>query len=70
MLLRCTNPGMPEWAQAIGSLLPLTHFLVLVRGILLKGNGVDLLWPAIWPILLFTGVVLALGLKTFRRTLD
>jgi len=30
--------GMPEWAQWIGSLLPLTHFLVLVRGIMLKGN--------------------------------
>jgi ABC-2 type transport system permease protein len=62
--------GMPEWAQAIGSLLPLTHFLVLVRGILLKGNHIDLLWPAIWPIVLFTAAVLALGLKTFRRTLD
>jgi ABC-2 type transport system permease protein len=62
--------GMPEWAQAIGSLLPLTHFLVLVRGILLKGNHIGLLWPAIWPIGLFTVAVLALGLKTFRRTLD
>ena len=62
--------GMPAWAQAIGSLLPLTHFLVLVRGILLKGNGLALLWPAIWPVLLFTAIVLALGLKTFRKTLD
>lgn len=62
--------GMPAWAQAVGSQLPLTHFLVLVRGILLKGNTLGLLWPAIWPILLFTAVVLALGLKTFRRTLD
>jgi ABC-2 type transport system permease protein len=61
---------MPAWAQAIGSLLPLTHFLVLVRGILLKGNGLALLWPAIWPVLLFTAIVLALGLKTFRKTLD
>src|SRR5205814_8692863 len=31
--------GMPDWAQWIGSLLPLTHFLLLVRGIMLKGNG-------------------------------
>ncbi|PPC88991.1 MAG: hypothetical protein CTY34_12890 [Methylobacter sp.] len=30
--------GMPQWAQAIGNVLPLTHFLQLVRGILLKGN--------------------------------
>ena len=62
--------GMPEWAQVVGNILPLTHFLVLVRGILLKGNGPELLWPHIWPILLFMGAVLALGLKTFRRTLD
>ncbi len=62
--------AMPEWAQVIGSALPLTHFLILVRGILLKGNGIGLLWPHIWPILLFMGTVLALGLKTFRRTLD
>ena len=62
--------GMPGWAQAIGNVLPLTHFLVLVRGILLKGNGLDMLWPHVWPILLFTAAVLALGLKTFRRTLD
>jgi len=62
--------AMPEWAQVLGSVLPLTHFLVLVRGILLKGNGLGLLWPHVWPILLFTGAVLVFGLKTFRRTLD
>ena len=62
--------GMPEWAQIVGNVLPLTHFLVLVRGIMLKGNGVTMLWDQSWPILLFMGVVLALGLKTFRRTLD
>ena len=32
--------GMPGWAQAIGEVLPLTHFLRIVRGVLLKGNGV------------------------------
>lgn len=62
--------GMPEWAQVIGNLLPLTHFLQLVRGILLKGNGLTLLFSHIWPILVFLGVVLALGVRTFRRTLD
>ncbi len=62
--------GMPEWAQVVGNVLPLTHFLVLVRGIMLKGNGVNMLWDQSWPILLFMGAVLALGLKTFRRTLD
>jgi len=62
--------GMPEWAQAVGNVLPLTHFLILVRGIMLKGNGIELLWPQIWPILAFMAGVLAIGLKTFRRTLD
>lgn len=62
--------GMPEWAQAVGSVLPLTHFVVLVRGILLKGNGPELLWNHVWPILLFMVTILALGLKTFRKTLD
>ena len=62
--------AMPGWAQAIGSVLPLTHFLALARGILLKGNGLESLWPHIWPILVFMGAVLAIGLKTYRRTLD
>jgi ABC-2 type transport system permease protein len=62
--------GMPDWAQAVGSLLPLTHFLVLVRGILLKGNGAMELWPAIWPIIVFILAVIAIGLRFYRRTLD
>jgi ABC-2 type transport system permease protein len=62
--------GMPEWAQWLGSALPLTHFLVLVRGIMLKGNGLAELWPQMWPILLFMLVVIGIGLRTYRRTLD
>jgi len=62
--------GMPEWAQMVGNVLPLTHFLILVRGIMLKGNGIDMLWDQVWPILVFMSVVLVFGLKTFRRTLD
>jgi ABC-2 type transport system permease protein len=62
--------GMPEWAQWLGSLLPLTHFLVLVRGIMLKGNGLADLWPQIWPILAFMLAVIAIGLRFYKRTLD
>ncbi len=62
--------GMPEWAQWLGNLLPLTHFLILVRGIMLKGNKLMELLPAIWPILAFTAAVLLLGLGFYRRTLD
>jgi ABC-2 type transport system permease protein len=62
--------GMPEWAQVLGSVLPLTHFLLLVRGILLKGSGLTELWPALWPIGAFMAAVVAIGLLFYRRTLD
>jgi len=62
--------GMPDWAQVIGEALPLTHFLRLIRGVMLKGNSGAELWPNVWPLLLFMGVVLAVGLKRFRKTLD
>ena len=62
--------GMPEWAQWLGSLLPLTHFLVLVRGIMLKGNEFADLVPQIWPIFVFMLVVIGIGLGFYKRTLD
>jgi ABC-2 type transport system permease protein len=62
--------GMPEWAQALGSLLPLTHFLLLVRGVMLKGNTAVDLWPHVWPILLFMAVIIGIGLRFYKRTLD
>jgi ABC-2 type transport system permease protein len=62
--------GMPEWAQWLGSLLPLTHFLLLVRGIMLKGNTLIDLWPQLWPILAFMLVVIGIGLRFYKRTLD
>ena len=62
--------GMPQWAQWIGNLLPLTHFLRLVRGIMLKGSGVVELWPEVWPILLFLAAAIAVGLAVYRKTLD
>lgn len=62
--------GMPRWAQLIGQLLPLTHFNRLIRGILLKGNGWTDLWPSIWPLLLFTVVVMAVAVRFYRKTLD
>jgi ABC-2 type transport system permease protein len=62
--------GMPQWAQVIGDVLPLTHFLRLIRGILLKGNGWVDLWPSVWPLLLFTAVLMAIAVRFYRRTLD
>ena len=62
--------GMPGWAQALGEALPLTHFLRIVRGILLKGNGLAECAPDVWPIALFVVGMLALGIKRYRQTLD
>jgi ABC-2 type transport system permease protein len=62
--------GMPGWAQAVGEVLPLTHFLRVVRGILLKGNGLAEIAPDLWPIGLFLVVMLAIGIKRYRQTLD
>jgi ABC-2 type transport system permease protein len=62
--------GMPVWAQKIGSVLPLTHYLRIVRGIILKGNTLDQIWTHIWPITVFLLVALTIGLKRYRSTLD
>jgi ABC-2 type transport system permease protein len=62
--------GMPGWAQAIGEVLPATHFLRVVRGILLKGNGWVELWPNIWPLIAFTVIVMAFAVIFYRKTLD
>jgi ABC-2 type transport system permease protein len=62
--------GMPQWAQWLGEVLPLTHYLRIVRGILLKGNSVADVLGHVWPLALFTAVALALGVKRYRRTLD
>ena len=62
--------GMPGWAQAIGSVLPLTHFNRVIRGVLLKGNAWADLWPSLWPMALFTLIVMGVALRFYRRTLD
>ncbi|AOI62917.1 mannose-1-phosphate guanyltransferase [Burkholderia territorii] len=62
--------GMPKWAQFVGNLLPLTYFNRLVRGILLKGNDWADLWPSVWPVAVFTLVVMGIALRFYRRTLD
>jgi ABC-2 type transport system permease protein len=62
--------GMPEWAQYIGQVLPLTHFLRIVRGVLLKGNGWSEIGQEAWPLAVFMLVILVVGLRAFRSTLD
>jgi ABC-2 type transport system permease protein len=62
--------GMPGWAQWIGEVLPITHFLRIVRGILLKGNGAMEIWPEVWPMILFLFAAGFIAVRRFRRTLD
>ena len=62
--------GMPVWAQAIGELFPLTHFLRIVRGIMLKGNGMAEVSAQLWPIALFMLVAGLVALMRYRQTVD
>ena len=62
--------GMPQWAQWLGEAFPLTRFLRIVRGILLKGNGLFEVGQELLALTLFTVLVMAIGLKKYRRTLD
>lgn len=62
--------GMPNWAQYIGNVLPLTYFNRAVRGAFLKGSGWAELMPSIIPLFFFCCLVLFLATKIFKRTLD
>jgi len=62
--------GMPQWAQWIGEILPLTHFLRIVRGITLKGNGFAEMQTDVLALVIFMVAAMGLALLRFRRTLD
>jgi ABC-2 type transport system permease protein len=62
--------GMPEWAQMIGSAIPVTHFLRVVRGSLLKGLGVAESWPSLLALAVFVLAVTSLAMARYRTTLD
>jgi ABC-2 type transport system permease protein len=62
--------GMPGWAQLIGQCLPLTHFIRMVRAIMLKGSDlVDVKVEAMWLIGLML-IAMTIAVTRFRRTLD
>jgi ABC-2 type transport system permease protein len=62
--------GRPIWAQWLGNLLPATHAMRIVRGMLLKSNGCDEIGPGLWPIALFTLIVVTFAAYMYRETLD
>jgi ABC-2 type transport system permease protein len=62
--------GMPGWAQGLGEIIPVTHFLRVVRGALLKGQELGDMWRELAALTAFVCVVTALAMARYRRTLD
>jgi len=62
--------GMPVWAQWIGTVIPVTHMLRVVRGAMLKGVGIAEALPSLGALALFVLIVVALAMKQYRTTLD
>jgi len=62
--------GMPPWAQMIGEMFPLTHYLRIIRGILLKGNTFSEIWINLFPLLLFMFIATSFAMRRYRLTLD
>jgi ABC-2 type transport system permease protein len=62
--------GMPEPAQYLARILPITYFLRVIRGIVLKGVGLGHLWPDVWPLAAFGVVIFVAAVRRFRKSLD
>lgn len=62
--------GMPVWAQMIGEAFPLTHFLRVVRGVMLKDATLSQLQSPLLAMCLFTVIVMIIAMARYRRTLD
>jgi ABC-2 type transport system permease protein len=62
--------GMPAAAQYLSMLIPLTYYLRIVRGIVLKGIGLEYLWTQLLPLILFGAVIFTLAILKFRKQLD
>ena len=62
--------GMPHWAQVIGNILPLTHYVNICRAIMLKGTELSALWQDTWPMLVFMGTLILIAVLRYRTTLD
>ena len=62
--------GMPKAAQWIAEALPMTHFVRLIRGVMLRGAGLLDLWPSVLALAVFTVAMMGLAMLRFRKRLD
>jgi len=62
--------GMPGWAQVVGEIIPLTHYIRATRDVLLRGQGAAAVWAQMGPVLAFTIVAFAVAVVCYRRRLD
>ncbi len=62
--------GMPFWARALGNALPLTHYIRITSGIMLKGYAWSNIFPELWPIILFFFTMLGIAVLAFKQTMD
>lgn len=62
--------NMPLWLQGLSSAFPARYYLSALRGVMLKGNGLRVLGPQVFALLVFATAVLALAVAKFRRRLD
>lgn len=62
--------AMPQWLQAVSYLIPLRYFLIIARGIVLKGVGIQALWPEILALAIFAIAVMGGAAVRFRKSLD
>jgi ABC-2 type transport system permease protein len=58
---------MPTVVQWITYAIPMRYFLVIVRGIFLKGSGLNVLWDQVLPLLIFGVVFFGVGVMRFRK---
>ena len=62
--------GMPRSVQWLAEVLPLTHFLRLIRGVMLRGASLWELWPEVLALCVFTAIMMGAAILRFRKRLD
>ena len=62
--------GMPKVIQWVAEILPLTHFLRLIRGVMLRGAALFELWPDVLALVAFTAIMMTAAILRFRKRLD